>query len=94
MPRQRYHVEARDVPPVAAARMLGLTEERFTQLLPDLIKRRFPSADETTGNFDRKAIEKWQDARHPALIHSESPPLQPAAPSTTRDRMRMLATGQ
>ncbi|MBY0383252.1 MAG: hypothetical protein K2W78_15190 [Xanthobacteraceae bacterium] len=87
MPRHRYHVTARDVPPIAAARIMGMTLEAFTEKLPDLLKRNFPSPDPTTGNFDTKAIDVWQDLRHPTLLGEEKPdqPLKPQ--SDIREKM-------
>jgi hypothetical protein len=69
MPSIRFHVDHRDVPPIVAARRLGLTLEAFKLLLPELLtKRKFPPPDPTTGNFDLKAIDAWQDARNPQLL--------------------------
>lgn len=59
----RFKVEPRDVPAAAAARALGLTETRFVSCLPDLLARGFPGPDPTTGHFDLKAVEAWQDRR-------------------------------
>ncbi len=59
----RFHVEPRDAPAAMAARKLGLTEVRFNECLPDLLARGFPSPDPTTGHFDLKAIDAWQDRR-------------------------------
>jgi hypothetical protein len=59
----RIVVEARDVPARAAARRLGITVDDFEKWLPDLLTRGFPPPDATTGNFDLKAIEAWQDGR-------------------------------
>ena len=90
MPRQRYHVEARDVPPIAAARILGMTEEAFTKKLAELVVRGFPAPDPTTGNFDKKAIDRWQDLRHPGLFGIEAANAAPL--SDIRERLRTLAT--
>src|SRR5690606_9130818 len=38
----RFQVDPRDVPPEKAARRLGLTLERFEDLLPRLLARGFP----------------------------------------------------
>lgn len=46
-----------------AARRLGIAAHIFQQKLPDLLARGFPDPDPTTGNFDLKAIEAWQDSR-------------------------------
>lgn len=62
----RYRVDPGDVPAAKAARRLGLTLERFNELLPGLLKRGFPPADPTTGNFDLDEIERWRKSRHGA----------------------------
>jgi len=54
-----------DVPPVSAARRMGLSLDVFREALPELVSRGFPQADETTGNFDLDAIDAWRRARHP-----------------------------
>ena len=54
-----------DVPPVTAARRMGLSLDAFREALPELVSRGFPQADETTGNFDLDAIDAWRRARHP-----------------------------
>jgi hypothetical protein len=69
----RCHVQPRDVPPAAAARVLGLTEARFLELLPNLHRRGFPFPDETTGNFDLAAITAWQDRRSGLLGDALTP---------------------
>jgi hypothetical protein len=83
----RFHVDHRDVPPIVAARRLGLTLEAFKLLLPELLtERKFPPPDPTTGNFDLKAIDAWQDARNPQLLGAT-----PKDGSTiTRERLRLL----
>lgn len=89
MPSMRFKVPIRDVPPAVAARALGLTLEAFQQKLPALLARKFPEPDPSTGNFDLRAIERWQDARHPQLFPHEFP-VAPTAPSSmTRDRLKM-----
>lgn len=52
-----------DVPPVVAARRLGLSLEAFNLQIETLISRGFPPADPTTGNFDLDAIDKWSKRR-------------------------------
>jgi hypothetical protein len=44
-----------DVPPITAARRMGLSLDAFRDALPELVARGFPQADETTGNFDLDA---------------------------------------
>jgi hypothetical protein len=60
----RYRVDPGDVPAEKAARRLGLTLDRFKELLPDLLRRGFPPADPTTGNFDLDEIDRWRRSRH------------------------------
>src|SRR6266576_2764690 len=57
-----------DVPPVSAARRMGLSLDAFRETLPKLVSRGFPQADETTGNFDLDAIDVWRRARNPHLF--------------------------
>ena len=63
-----------DVPPIVAARRLGLSLDAFKDALPALIGRGFPPADDVTGNFDLDAIDAWRRRRYPQLY--------PQAPST------------
>jgi DNA-binding IclR family transcriptional regulator len=63
----RFQVEPRDVPPEKAARRMGLTLGRFTELLPQLLSRGFPASDPDTGNYDLDAIDAWRAARHAGL---------------------------
>ncbi len=50
-----------DVPPITAARRMGLSLDAFRDALPELVARGFPQADETTGNFDLDAIDVWRE---------------------------------
>jgi len=59
----RFKIVPRDVPASAVARLLGVSEARFVDCVPDLLARGFPSPDATTGNYDLKAVEAWQDRR-------------------------------
>lgn len=68
MPAPRFRVDPRDVPAKAAGIILGLTEADFRAKLPLLVARGFPKPDETTGNFDLNAIDRWCDRRHPGLF--------------------------
>lgn len=62
----RFHLPpGGDVPPIAAARRLGLSLEAFRAALPELTSRSFPSADPTTGNYDLDAIDAWRRSRYP-----------------------------
>jgi integrase len=55
-----------NVPPVTAARRMGLSPDAFQEALPNLLARGFPSADPTTGKFDLDAIDAWRGRRHPS----------------------------
>lgn len=59
----RFKIAPRDVPAAAVSRLLGISEARFANCLADLLARGFPGPDATTGNFDLKAVEAWQDRR-------------------------------
>lgn len=74
----RFNVEPRDVPPEKAARRLGLTMERFEQVLPRLLSRGFPPSDPDTGYFDLDAIDAWRARRHVRLLPSAASPAQPS----------------
>lgn len=90
----RFKVAIRDVPPAVAARTLGLTLEAFTAKLSDLCARGFPPPDPTTGNFDLKAIECWQDARYPQLLGSDRAQITTVPSSVSlpiRERLKALA---
>ncbi len=65
----RHSIQARDVPPKAAARRLGMNTSQFEGVLPNLLARGFPKPDPDTGNFDLHAIDKWCDARHSHLFN-------------------------
>ena len=65
-----------DVPPVTAARRMGLSLDAFREALPELVARGFPQADETTGNFDLDAIDTWRRTRNPHLFPGYLDPSQ------------------
>lgn len=92
MPSIRFRVDARDVPPAVAAKKLGLDLEKFERLLPELLaKRKFPAPDPTTGNFDLKAIDAWQDQRHNSQLLAG---FGKDSSTTTRDRLRLMGGGK
>jgi hypothetical protein len=69
-----------DVPPITAARRLGLTLDAFLEKLPQLLEHGFPPADPITGNYDLDAIDRWRRRRHPLLFGDQlTPPPAPAA---------------
>jgi hypothetical protein len=57
----RYRVDPRGIPPIKAARRLGLTLAAFDAKLAELEARGFPRHDPTTGNYDLIAIDAWMD---------------------------------
>jgi hypothetical protein len=82
-----------DVPPVTAARRMGLSLDAFRDALPELIARGFPQADETTGNFDLDAIDTWRRTRNPHLFPdrlelSENPLRSPVTASDANEVIR------
>jgi len=82
-----------DIPPVAAARRMGLSLDAFRDALPGLIARGFPQADETTGNFDLDAIDVWRRTRNPHLFPdcsdlSESPLKSPVTATNAEEVIR------
>jgi hypothetical protein len=75
-----------DVPPVTAARRIGLSLEAFQEALPELLSRGFPSSDPTTGNFDLDAIDAWRRTRYPHLYCDRL-----TSPRTARDAKDVVA---
>ena len=45
-----------------------MDDKTFAEKLPSLLERGFPAPDPDTGNFDRVALDRWCDARHPHLF--------------------------
>ena len=66
----RFRVDPGDIPPEKAARRLHLSLEHFQKMLPDLLKRGFPPADETTGMYDLEAIDLWRKGRHRSIVQT------------------------
>lgn len=98
MTARRFHLPpGGDVPADVAAKRLGLTLEAFTAALPVLRGRGFPAPDETTGNYDLDAIDKWRRARHPQLF-PESRLILPAgaldASAVVPDRVAGMRRGR
>lgn len=88
MSKIRHSVKPRDAPPAIAARALGLTLDQFSEKLPDLLARGFPPIDKTTGHYDLKAIDQWQNSRHPQLFAGERVTTAVDARLVMRDRLR------
>lgn len=64
----RFQIQPGDVPPMHAARRMGMLLAEFSAALPRLVARGFPAPDPDTGNFDLDAIDAWRRARHPHLF--------------------------
>jgi hypothetical protein len=75
-----------DVPPVTAARRIGLPLDAFREALPKLLLRGFPPPDSTTGNFDLDAIDAWRRTRYPHLF-----PDRLTSPTAARDAKDVVA---
>jgi len=69
MPRTRYHVDPRAVPPSAAARRLGVSEAEFLSKVPELIARQgFPRPLPVFGTYDLAALDRWMERQNPQLF--------------------------
>jgi hypothetical protein len=84
-----------DVPPITAARRIGLSLEAFREALPTLLCRGFPAPDQTTGNFDLDAIDAWRRSRYPQLYPDRltTPPAARDAKDVVRERLARLSGG-
>lgn len=85
-----------DCPPIAAARRIWLTLDEFNDRLPELLRRGFPPADPTTGNYDLDAIDAWRQLRYKHLFPAGN--LTSAlgardAKDVVRDRMAGFGSG-
>ena len=84
----RHKVEPRDGTIAQAARKLHLSFEQFRLKLPELFSRKFPKPDPTTGMWDLKAIDRWQDARNPQVFTIDESPKD--ARTVVEDRLERL----
>src|SRR5262245_46709470 len=66
----RFGVDPRGIPPVKAARRLGLPLGAFEAKKAELHARGFPRPDPTTGNYDLNAIDAWLD-RQQAILQAD-----------------------
>lgn len=66
--RKREPLPLGDGSPRDAARLLGLSEARFAELQPRLLRRGFPLPDQDTGLFDLDAVNLWRRRRNPHLF--------------------------
>jgi hypothetical protein len=57
-----------DVPAAVVARRLGLSLADFEARHAELLKRDFPPADPTTGNYAIEAVDRWRLSRHKRLF--------------------------
>ena len=64
----RASMQPRDIPFRITAKLMSVDDKTFAEILPSLLARGFPAPDPDTGNFDRVALNKWCDARHPHLL--------------------------
>lgn len=90
----RFPIDPRDVPASKAARRLGLTLAEFNHVKADLFARGFPKPDPTTGNYDLKAIERWQDARSGLNEPLTEAPKPRDAAEGFAERVARLTNGQ
>jgi hypothetical protein len=86
----RFRVEPGDVPPDVAARRLGVSLADFTEMLPRLLARGFPSPDPDTGNFDLDAIDAWRRARNPHLFGGGAEMQARDASTVVQDRIAAM----
>ncbi len=86
----RYRIDPRDITPTKAARRLGLTLAEFNDQIKSLFARGFPGPDPTTGNYDLKAIELWQDARSGCVCPCPVEPKARDAQDVFAERIRRL----
>jgi hypothetical protein len=98
----RFHLSkgTGDVPPVVAARRMGLSLPEFLRALsdgtpeaPSLLDRGFPPPDPTTGNFDLDAIDAWRKSRYPQLYRLTQEPAARNARDVVSERIARLTGG-
>jgi hypothetical protein len=92
MTTPRFRIVPRDVPACAVARLLGVSEARFVDCVADLLARGFPAPDTTTGNYDLKAVEAWQDRRS-GLAGSVTNNMAKDASAVVADRLKVMRNG-
>jgi hypothetical protein len=68
MGRSSYIPEKGDVPKGLVALRLGMSVADFDARRPELEKRGFPQADETTGMFCIEAVDRWRLRRYSRLF--------------------------
>ena len=87
-----FKIVPRDVPASAVARLLGVSEARFIDCLAILLARGFPGPDATTGNYDLKAVEAWQDRRS-GLAGAVAINMAKDASTVFADRLKAMRNG-
>lgn len=92
MTAPRFKIVPRDVPASAVARLLGISEARFINCVADLLARGFPGPDATTGNYDLKAVEAWQDRRS-GLAAALATNMAKDASAVVADRLKAMRNG-
>ena len=92
MTTPRFRIVPRDVPASAVARLLGLSEARFIDCEADLLARGFPGPDATTGNYDLRAVEAWQDRRS-GLAAALATNMAKDASAVVADRLAAMRNG-
>jgi len=83
-----------DGPATAAARIMGLSLTEFEKLLPEYLKRHFPSPDEVSGLFDLDAILEWRRRRYPHLYGLTDPDDARDARGLVRKRIGEMSRGK
>jgi hypothetical protein len=90
----RFRIQPGDVPASMAADRMGVSQEAFEAILPNLFSRGFPKPDPDTKNFDLDAIDAWRRARHPHLFGVGAELGARDAKSVVADRIAALRGGQ
>lgn len=65
-------IDAGDITPAEAGKLMGLSLAQFNHCLPSLLDRGFPPPDPTTGNYALDAISIWRQSRFPKLFPGAS----------------------
>ena len=92
MGRPAHIPDRGDVPIAVVARCLGLTVADFELRRPELEKRGFPEADETTGLYAIEAVNRWRLRRYPNLFPElTTSPTATHAEVVFHGRMRRLS---
>jgi hypothetical protein len=83
-----------DVPMSTVAKLLGLSNEDFERLRPELERRGFPKPDLTTGRYCIEAVDRWRLRRHvPLFPELGSAPTAVDAGAVYQDRLAAMRRG-